>query len=336
MSKKRYYEKYEFRAWKSDYKLGKCHPATRGIWADWLATMMDDETYYLTGTLDDLATAGRCKPEQARDAILDLERTNAATVGLGDVEAVVPLALKNVTVLVTPLSRQNNAAFNGIITVLNRKRMRDLRPKEKNRLRQEKFRSKPKNNADVTPYSNSKSKEVTTKVVTSEREEDTHSPGLTPSAFEHPAVVLYEEKFHVKVRTNFAREVVERVTDLGVWTKLISDKIAFADKDLKDRQNVANWILIEYDKRLQEKQNGTRQNIVNFREQRAQEVVRTRSVVDAARERNRARDEARGISGQNSPDSPRQLRGVVEDADTRGNDVESGDVDTLAIQHRPG
>lgn len=81
---------------------------------------------------------------------------------------------------------------------------------------------------------------------------ETH-PAMLPSVYEHPAVTVYEEKLHVKVRNNFAKEIAGRVLDLGLWSRLLSDKAAYADKPLADRERVANWILQEYDKRIQEK-----------------------------------------------------------------------------------
>lgn len=76
------------------------------------------------------------------------------------------------------------------------------------------------------------------------------------SAFDHPAVVIYQEKFQVKVRTNFAKAVADRVKDLSVWTHLIADKIAWADEPLEKRQNVAKWILKAYDERVEQKRSG--------------------------------------------------------------------------------
>jgi hypothetical protein len=76
------------------------------------------------------------------------------------------------------------------------------------------------------------------------------------SAFEHPAVQIYEEKFQVKIKTNFAKAVADRVKNMAVWIELINDKIAWADEPLQKRQDVAKWFLKAYDERLAEKQNG--------------------------------------------------------------------------------
>ena len=76
------------------------------------------------------------------------------------------------------------------------------------------------------------------------------------SAFEHPAVVVYQEKFQVKIRTNFAKAVADRVKNMTIWLELIADKIAWADEPLQKRQDIAKWFLKAYDERLAEKQNG--------------------------------------------------------------------------------
>jgi hypothetical protein len=157
---KEYWEKWEYRLWKSDWDLGRCHPATRGIWAEWISSMMEAQTYFLTGTLDDLAASGRCTKAQAQAALHDLEKNDAATIGVGPLDGIIQRVTQNVTLKVTPLSR----SFNGEITVISRKRLRDLRPKEMNRLRQQRFRDRHESNGDVTDKSQSKSKDNSTNV----------------------------------------------------------------------------------------------------------------------------------------------------------------------------
>ena len=97
---------------------------------------------------------------------------------------------------------------------------------------------------------------------------------LDPSSFEHPAVVIYQEKFHVKVRNNFAKAVAERVSDLGTWTKLIDDKIAWADEPLEKRNNIAKWILKAYDERIEEKRNGTNRNTNQQNQRNDADIIR--------------------------------------------------------------
>lgn len=125
-------------------------------------------------------------------------------------------------------------------------------------------------------------------------------------AFEHPAVNLIQEKMQIKVRRNFAEEVARRVTDLGLWTSLLNDKIAFADQPLAKRQNVPNWILIEYDKRVQEKTNGTNTRPSTFREQRDAVARNENTFYDDLRRSVRGSTPSLSIS--NNVDSTRQLQ----------------------------
>lgn len=119
------------------------------------------------------------------------------------------------------------------------------------------------------------------------REEHTPEfpPGLAPSPFEHAAVKLFDAQFDVKCRSNFAKEVASRVTDFAVWEQLLRDKIAYADKPLEDRRKVANWILIEYDKRVKEKQNGTTSKYKSEREKSAERGQNVESFADALERR---------------------------------------------------
>lgn len=79
--------------------------------------------------------------------------------------------------------------------------------------------------------------------------EDTPLEKIEPT-FENPAVVIFQDKMKVKVRTNFAKEIVSRVKNLSVWEQLLSDKIAWADEPLEKRRSVAKWILEAYEERL--------------------------------------------------------------------------------------
>lgn len=95
-----------------------------------------------------------------------------------------------------------------------------------------------------------------------EREEAASPPThpevvFDPDRWHHPAVVLFEEIFGFKTGSGFATSVAEKVSDLGIWKTLLDNKRSFADKSLDERKRVCNWILDEYDKRVEEKKNGT-------------------------------------------------------------------------------
>lgn len=69
------------RDWLNDPQVSMLCPRARGIWKDWLNAMfVADRAYKLTGTAEQLARAGRCIPDEARDAIQQLQATGAAEV----------------------------------------------------------------------------------------------------------------------------------------------------------------------------------------------------------------------------------------------------------------
>ena len=129
------------------------------------------------------------------------------------------------------------------------------------------------------------------------------------SKWDNPAVILFEEKFGIKVGTNFALAISSQVQDFGIWESLLTNKQAYADRPLDERKKMCNWILDEYEKRVKEKQNG--QPIRNFREQRTDEKIADRSIVDAARQRIADRK----LSGPDASDSVGQLRIVGTEPD---------------------
>lgn len=71
--------------------------------------------------------------------------------------------------------------------------------------------------------------------------------------FENPLVVLYEEKFGVKISTAFAKEIHAKVKDAGLWDRLISEKISFASGTVAERQRIAKWFLAAYLERAEKK-----------------------------------------------------------------------------------
>lgn len=67
--------------WKKDPALGKCSPATRGIWIEALASMHDsDGCGWLSGTISELAQTCRCSTEAMLEAVRELRAKGAATV----------------------------------------------------------------------------------------------------------------------------------------------------------------------------------------------------------------------------------------------------------------
>ena len=68
--------------WKSDPQLSRCSATTRGIWADAISTMMQQQTFKIEGTDEELARDCRCDLEQIKAAHEELKRTKAAEVSM--------------------------------------------------------------------------------------------------------------------------------------------------------------------------------------------------------------------------------------------------------------
>ena len=66
--------------WKSDPKLSRCSPTTRGIWADSVCSMMQSDDYKIEGTNSELARDCRCSEADIESAHQELERTKTADV----------------------------------------------------------------------------------------------------------------------------------------------------------------------------------------------------------------------------------------------------------------
>jgi hypothetical protein len=95
---KNYWEQWEWRLWLGDPNLGMCQPATRGIWMDALCAMMERSTDRLSGTQEQLAQVCRCPVAALSVALDDMETQGAAEIHRHD----------------------------GIVTIISRKRRRDM------------------------------------------------------------------------------------------------------------------------------------------------------------------------------------------------------------------
>ncbi len=108
------------RDWLGDPAVTQCEPATRGILFDWLCAMHElDRTYKITGTREKLAKSGRCSLVQCEAALSDLRGTNSADV----------------------------TERGGVVTVINRRLLREYKARNSSKLRMKKMRSE----ALVTP-----------------------------------------------------------------------------------------------------------------------------------------------------------------------------------------
>jgi hypothetical protein len=94
--------------WLSDPQVSACSCWTRGIWVDWLNCMHQrDRSGALSGTIDQLARMGRCEVNEARSALDELAATGAADVAMS----------------------------NGVVTLTNRRMMRDAQTRMESAMR---------------------------------------------------------------------------------------------------------------------------------------------------------------------------------------------------------
>jgi hypothetical protein len=109
--------------WLADPAVSKCAPATRGIWIDALCAMHEGgRTGRLEGTVEQMARILRCTPAEFESAKADLKATKTADV------------------------TERNGAVTLIVTLINRRMLREHKKREQSRLRVNRFRRY----ADVT------------------------------------------------------------------------------------------------------------------------------------------------------------------------------------------
>lgn len=124
--------------WRKDPRLSMCSPATRGVWIDALAVMIDsDRSGVLTGTPDQLARVLRCTPSDIQIAIAELTSTGAADI------------------------RESN----GLVTLINRRMKREYEQRRRNAKRQKNQRlglSVPaESSQELLPYNENVTPDVT-------------------------------------------------------------------------------------------------------------------------------------------------------------------------------
>ncbi len=73
---------------------------------------------------------------------------------------------------------------------------------------------------------------------------------MEQSPFDHPAVVLYTDKFGLNISRAFAKEIADTVKDLSAWSGLITDKIGYADGTLDERKRISRWFMGAYRERI--------------------------------------------------------------------------------------
>lgn len=225
---KNWWFKFDFKVWRTDSELRECSLETKGFWVEVLCVMHEKDTYQLTGSYERLSRLLGCSTNEVARCVVELQSTKTADVTIG----------------------------HGDVTIKSRRLERELKAKEGSKLRKQKERG----HGDVTPKSHDRVKSKELEVRNKKEEEEAHTPEPKPenqdaprfgdSPFTNPALILYEERFGLKVGNQFAKEVFARVKNLGVWESLLSDKAALADGSLDERKKIARWILTAYDERM--------------------------------------------------------------------------------------
>lgn len=135
---KNWWFKFDFRVWRNDSELQQCSLEARGFWLEMLCVMYEQETFQVSGSVQQIARLARCDSSDVSRISLELKNANVCDVTLG----------------------------NGNVTLLSRRMKREVSIRESNRLRVMKHRC----NGDVTAQSNKK--EVKSKKKEEKKEEN--------------------------------------------------------------------------------------------------------------------------------------------------------------------
>lgn len=130
MANDNWWFKFDWEEWRGDTDLGRCSLESQGFWIRCICAMHAAEVAELAGTPHELARLIGCFPDELMRCLLELKKNNAADVIIG----------------------------NGFVSVVSRRRQRELKAKEYNRLQVQAHRQKVKCNDDVKVQSKSKSK----------------------------------------------------------------------------------------------------------------------------------------------------------------------------------
>jgi hypothetical protein len=142
--------KFEFGKWRNDSSLRRCSLETKGFWIECLCAMREAGSSELVGTFAEIARLIGCFPEEVSKCVIELKRTGTADVTLG----------------------------NDCVTLSSRYLDRELKAKQKTKLRVRKHRESSDGNADVTLQSKSKELE---KEIKEEKKEEAKPSAPPPS-----------------------------------------------------------------------------------------------------------------------------------------------------------
>jgi hypothetical protein len=231
MSKGDWWFKFEFGKWRNDSSLRRCSLETKGFWIECLCAMREAGTSQLTGTYNEIARLVGCFPEEAARCVIELKRTETATVTL----------------------------CNDEVTLKSRYMERELKAKQLTRLRVQKHRENEQCNAPVTVQSKNKSKSkkyVDNKVeCVGDRPKPATAPAPIGQSSEIESVQLYFDTFPNQPLNNYQQDLIATLAeDLEAWR----DTLHFWKANNHIARNVGN-IIDRYKEIVEEKKNEQKQ-----------------------------------------------------------------------------
>jgi hypothetical protein len=181
----------DFRVWRTDSQLRRCSLETRALWLEVLCIMHETETATLTGTVAELSRLIGCESAELMRCATELKSTGAADVTLG----------------------------NGFVTLVSRRRNRELSDREKTRLRVRKHRG----NDDVTLHNKSKSN----------NNNKTSETDVESETFSEP------RKEHFKRQPNLTPINPSLDLELNTWLGAVA--VAVGAKDARSLSKFKKW-----------------------------------------------------------------------------------------------
>lgn len=162
----------------NDEDLSACSLEAQGLWLRCICLMYRADTDELTGTLEQMRRKLGVLPEELTRCLHDLKTNNAANVRFG----------------------------NGDVSIISRRRQKELKAKENNRLYVAKHRAKDECKIDVSTQSKSKSKSIE---IREEKEEEKRATTTVISDDQWLDSLQANPAYKpLQVRTEYARAIV--------------------------------------------------------------------------------------------------------------------------------
>lgn len=187
---KNWWFKLDWDDWLTDGELSACSLETQGFWMRCVCLMNRADVYELTGTIEQLRRKLGVLPEELTRCLHDLKTNNAANVRFG----------------------------NGDVSIASRRRQKELKDKENNRLYVAKHREKVACKNNVREQSKSKSK-------SKEKKENPASPDAALSAIHSEKILSgIAEELGVSKLSNTQKRAWLFHTDLAFQNNFSADE----------------------------------------------------------------------------------------------------------------